>query len=212
LNPRFQSEAAPAEARATGEKTSESGMFSRLTLPACESHGPRADALVRENLRFIWRLLRRLGLSPSDADDATQRVFVAAVRHIERIHPGSERAFLFRTAVRISQKIHASSKRRREAEAADALDAVADSAPSPEELSDRHRARLLLDQVLELMPLELKAAFILFELERMTTTEVAEVLGIPRGTAASRLRRARLDFNERVHRIETRIKFRKGER
>ena len=42
------------------------------------------------------------------------------------------------------------------------------------------------------MPLELKAVFILFELERMTTTEVAEVLGIPRGTAASRLRRARV--------------------
>ena len=59
---------------------------------------------------------------------------------------------------------------------------------------------------------ELKTAFILFELERMTTTEVAEVLGIPRGTAASRLRRARVDFNERVHRIETRIKFREGER
>ncbi len=212
MNPRFQSDAAPAEALTTGEKTSESGMFSRLALPPSESEAGRANAVVRENLRFIWRLLRRLGLSPSDADDATQRVFVAAVRHIERIHPGSERAFLFRTAVRISQKIHASSKRRREAEAVDALDAVADSAPSPEELSDRHRARELLDRVLELMPLELKTAFILFELERMTTAEVAEVLGIPRGTAASRLRRARVDFNQRVHRIETRIKFREGER
>jgi RNA polymerase sigma-70 factor (ECF subfamily) len=212
LNRPAPSEAAPPEAPATGQETSESGLFTRLALPESEAQAGRANALVRDNLRFIWRLLRRLGLAPSDADDATQRVFVAAVRHIERIHPGSERAFLFRTAVRIAHKVHASSKRRREAEAADALDAVADSAPSPEELSDRHRARQLLDQVLELMPLELRTAFILFELERLTTTEVAEVLGIPRGTAASRLRRARADFNERVHRIEARIKFREGER
>src|SRR5262245_11165054 len=39
----------------------------------------RAEQLAREQLRFVWRLARRLGLSPSDADDATQRVFFVAV-------------------------------------------------------------------------------------------------------------------------------------
>ena len=197
-----------ADERADGSK---SGAFSRFArAEATPTAAERSDALVRANLRLVWRLLRRLGLSPSDADDATQRVFFVAVQRIDRIEIGSERAFVCRTAVRIAYKIHATAKRRRESEGAEALDALADSAPSAEELSERNRAREVLDRVLEAMPIELRAVFVLFEVERMSTTEIAETLGIPRGTAASRLRRARADFDQRVHRLEARMKFREG--
>jgi RNA polymerase sigma-70 factor, ECF subfamily len=214
MSPRAMAQrgAASVDACSTAVDTSESGMFTRLELPRAEPgtgvEAARANALVRDNLRLVWRLLRRLGLSPSDADDATQRVFFTAVQRIERIQLGSERAFVCRTAVRIASKIHAASKKRLESEFADALDALADSTPSLEDLADRHRARQLFDQVLDSMPLELKAVFVLFEIERLSTSEVAEALGIPRGTAASRLRRARVDFEQRVHRLEARIKFR----
>jgi RNA polymerase sigma-70 factor (ECF subfamily) len=114
--------------------------------------------------------------------------------------------------VRIAYKVHAAAKRRRDSEGAEALDALADSAPSAEDLSERNRARELLDRVLEAMPIELRAVFVLFEVERMSTTEIAETLGIPRGTAASRLRRARVDFDQRVLRLEARMKFREGAR
>jgi RNA polymerase sigma-70 factor (ECF subfamily) len=40
--------------------------------------------------------------------------------------------------------------------------------------------------------------FVLFELEQMTKTEIAEVVGIPEGTVVSRLRRAREVFEQRV--------------
>ena len=201
----------PDRTAGTGPRP-ESGMFSVFPLECPQPARERADALVRENLQFIWRFLRRLGLAASDADDATQRVFFAAVQKIERIQPGSERAFLCRTALRIALKIQASSKRRREAEHTQALESLADPAPSPEELSDRQRARDLLDQVLEAMPLELRAVFILFEVEHMTTTEIAETLGTPRGTTASRLRRARADFEQRVLRLEARLSFRGASR
>jgi RNA polymerase sigma-70 factor, ECF subfamily len=192
---------------------SQSGTFAVFPLPLHPASATaRADALVRENINFIWRFLRRLGLAPSDADDATQRVFVAAVQSIERIHPGSERSFLCSTAARIALKIREASKRTRDVDGEAALDRMADGAPSPEELTDRLRARQLLDQVLEAMPIELKAVFILFEIESMTTAEVADVLGLARGTAASRLRRARADFNQRVSRLESRMRFRQGAR
>jgi RNA polymerase sigma-70 factor (ECF subfamily) len=42
--------------------------------------------------------------------------------------------------------------------------------------------------------MELRAVIILFELEQMTKVEVSELLGIPVGTAVSRLRRAREEF------------------
>jgi RNA polymerase sigma-70 factor (ECF subfamily) len=45
--------------------------------------------------------------------------------------------------------------------------------------------------------------FVLFDLEELTTTEVASVLRVPKGTVASRLRRAREVFREAVSRLIT---------
>jgi RNA polymerase sigma-70 factor (ECF subfamily) len=42
--------------------------------------------------------------------------------------------------------------------------------------------------------------FVLFELEQMTKSEVASLLGIPVGTAVSRLRRAREQFRDALRR------------
>jgi RNA polymerase sigma-70 factor (ECF subfamily) len=44
----------------------------------------------------------------------------------------------------------------------------------------------------------LKEAFILFELEDMSVPQIAEMLAIPTGTVASRLRRARALFQKAV--------------
>jgi RNA polymerase sigma-70 factor (ECF subfamily) len=48
----------------------------------------------------------------------------------------------------------------------------------------------------------LREVFVLHEFEEMNMSEIAAVLGIPRGTVASRLRRARSEFRERVGAIE----------
>jgi RNA polymerase sigma factor (sigma-70 family) len=73
---------------------------------------------------------------------------------------------------------------------------------SAEDLLDRAKARTVLDAVLAEMPVTLRSVFVLFELEQLSTVEIAELLGVPRGTVASRLRRAREDFEKRVRRLE----------
>jgi RNA polymerase sigma-70 factor (ECF subfamily) len=60
----------------------------------------------------------------------------------------------------------------------------------------------VLDQVLDQMKLDLRTVFVLFEVEEMSMGEIARILGIPIGTVASRLRRARIDFHERVAAFE----------
>jgi len=52
-----------------------------------------------------------------------------------------------------------------------------------------------------MMTLELRAVFVLFELEEMSTPEIADLLEIPTGTVASRLRRAREEFQKLVTRL-----------
>jgi RNA polymerase sigma-70 factor (ECF subfamily) len=65
------------------------------------------------------------------------------------------------------------------------------------------RARQQLDAILDEMPLDLRAVFILHELEEETMADIAVTLGIPSGTAASRLRRARAVFYESVARYSS---------
>jgi RNA polymerase sigma-70 factor (ECF subfamily) len=160
--------------------------------PSARDRDARITAIVRAEHDFIWRLLRRLGIPEASVDDATQQVFCVLSRRVDDIKPGSERSFLFGAALRVA------SDRRRSREFRDAPREAAgdevDPAPNPEELAERHERRALLQEILEALPMELRTVIILFELEQMTKVEVGELLGIPVGTAVSRLRRAREEF------------------
>ena len=166
----------------------------------------RLARLIQEHFAFVWRLLRRIGVAESDADDAAQQVFTAASRRIDDIRVGSERAFLFSTALHVGTRARRSRVRQKEDFGVELAEQT-DPAPPPEELVDRHRARELLDALLEEMPLELRVVFVLYEIEQLTSSEIADVVGVPVGTVASRLRRAREDFAARVARVEARRKF-----
>lgn len=159
----------------------------------------RVTDLVQSHHHFIWRLLRRLGVRESNVDDAAQQVFCVAARRLGDIAPGSERSFLFGTALRVaadSERAH-----HRHEQLTEALDDNAGSFPSPEEALEARRRRELLDEVLSALPLELRTVLVLFELEQLGKREIAELLAIPEGTAMSRLRRARLEFKACAKRI-----------
>jgi RNA polymerase sigma-70 factor (ECF subfamily) len=184
------------EAQAS-EPSSQSGVRSSRAL---------ATALVRQYLPFVWRLVRRLGLSSADADDAAQQVFCVASQRLADIAEGSERAFLFSTALHVVSKAHRARSRRRD-EPDSEIEAHCDSTqPLPDELVDQRRARELLDRILDDLPMELKLVFVLYEIEELTMAEIAEGLGIPPGTVASRLRRARKEFSARVEIFERGIR------
>jgi RNA polymerase sigma-70 factor, ECF subfamily len=179
-----------------GEHDGESGSPAASARPFVID-AARLRALQEEHFEFLWRSLRRLGVPEADVDDAVQQVFLVAARRT--IQPGAERSFLFATALRVAS--HARRTRRRRREADEPVPEQTDATPSPEELLDQRRARALLDEVLEALPLDLRAVFILFELEEMTVVEIAAMLGIPSGTAASRLRRGRELFQQTVARV-----------
>ena len=83
---------------------------------------------------------------------------------------------------------------------------VRDSRPGADELIDRRRARELLEELLESLDLDLRAVFVLYELEGLTTPEIARCLELPVGTASSRLRRAREEFRAALTRHQARMR------
>jgi RNA polymerase sigma-70 factor (ECF subfamily) len=157
---------------------------------------------VRAHIAFVWRALRRFGASEADAADATQQVFIVATSRLDRIEPGRERAFLFGIALRVASKVRRSRARKPLALFGDDADADDHAAewPSTEELVDQRRARVVLDSILDGMTDDLRAVFVLYELEQMTMAEIADLLELPSGTVASRLRRAREYFQRHAAR------------
>jgi RNA polymerase sigma-70 factor (ECF subfamily) len=162
----------------------------------------RFRSMVDANFDFIWRSLRGLGVPSASIDDAAQLVFWTASQKIATITPGSERSFLFATARGIASNARRSQLRNRELLDEDAIASHVDRAPDPEQLAASRQARLVLDRILDGLPEDLRAVFLLYELEGQTMAEIAALLGTPMGTVASRLRRAREEFQSMARRYQ----------
>jgi RNA polymerase sigma-70 factor (ECF subfamily) len=157
----------------------------------------RFRGLFDEHFAFVWRTLRRLGVREASLADASQRVFLALSGRLDDVEEGDERAFLFGTARRVA----ADYRRLRENTAAETADDIEDTRlPSAEELVDQKRARELLDRLLDTLSPDLREVLVLHEGDGLSQPEIAAVLGIPQGTAASRLRRAHEEFRAALRR------------
>jgi RNA polymerase sigma-70 factor, ECF subfamily len=157
--------------------------------------------LFRRYFDFAWRSLRRLGVDPAAVDDTAQQLFLVVAAKLDEIDPDRERSFIFGTAVRMASDHRRHARfvaARRSTETADAFPS---SLPSAEELLDQKRKREMLDRLLEALPMDLRTVVVLVHGEGMTMAEVAELLEVPPGTVASRLRRARASLQEAIGRI-----------
>lgn len=161
----------------------------------------RIATIVGEHLAFVWRLLRRFGVPPSDVDDAAQRVFIVASAKLDQIEQGRERSFLAATAVRVASAVRRDAKRRPEIATSNLDDQLA-AGPSPDEEAESREALVLLDRILEAMPDELRVVLVLCDIEQLTVPEVARLQRAPVGTISSRLRRGRKDLAEGIKRLQ----------
>ena len=158
----------------------------------------RIQRVVDRECTFVWRSLRRFGVPSALADDATQTVFLTLAARIHDVPGQSERSFLVGTCLRVAANVRRSLARCKET-----ANGVVEQHPSlhdPERLLELKQRRQALDLALDQLPHDQRVVFVLFELEGFSLPEVAESLGIPLGTATSRLRRARLRFEAWVKR------------
>lgn len=167
-----------------------------------ESRPVDARSLVDLHFDFVWRLLRRLGVEPSDVDDAAQQVFVIAASRLSTITEGSERSFLYGTALRMAATLKRNLRRRRNWIEIGPADCASPNGTPHDEL-ERQQALALLDELLDGLSDDLRIVFVLCELEELTAPEVAALQGVPTGTVTSRLRRARKEFSHRLRRLQS---------
>ena len=162
------------------------------------------DSLYQTHFRYVWQTLRRLGVMPSDAADAAQEVFMVVHRKLSTFDATSKvTTWLFAICYRYAQYY-----RRRQVKTAFLSDYVGDErpseTPSQEDLVRMQQGRQLLGAILDGMTLDQRAVFILYEIEGIEGDQIAESLGLSRGTVCSRLRAARAVFWRTVERERAR--------
>jgi RNA polymerase sigma-70 factor, ECF subfamily len=152
-----------------------------------------ADALTELFARHgerAYATAYRLTCSVDDARDVVQDVWVALPEASASFEGrGSFDGWLHRLVVRTALMRLRSARRRRETTLPDD-DVGAPSAP-PGEAPDAVLDRMAIEQALAALPEHLRAVFVLREVEGYTHAEIAELLGLRRGTSEVHLFRAR---------------------
>ncbi len=176
-----------------------------MTVSAKRAAGPQVDRDRLEQIfnahhAAVWRALRRRGLTQEAAEDATQETFLLAAERLDDIPPESERAFLLGSALRLAHTLGRKTLRWQ-------LDEDMDLRASQlRDTGESHADGQLCDLVVSKVDPDLAEVFVLYELEGLTSPEIAQLLEIPLGSVASRLRRAREQFRSAAARIERHLR------
>ncbi len=150
-------------------------------------------ALVRRHAPMVWGVCCRLLRNHYDAEDAFQATFLALVRKAADVPRQAVANWLYgvarQTAVRL--RARAAKQRRRETQVVNMPE------PTVAEVRDADWQSVL-DEELSRLPDHYRSVIVLCHLEGMTRKEAARQLGIPEGSVASRLARARVMLAKRL--------------
>src|SRR5262245_40708616 len=151
-------------------------------------------ALVHRHGAMVWGVCRRL-LSHHDAEDAFQATFLVLVRKAASVVP---RAMVGNWLYGVAH--HAALQARRAAARRKAREVQVTVMPETEAVQQGQWSDVqpLLDQELSRLPDNYRAVLVLCDLEGRTRKEVARQLGVPEGTVAGRLARARAVLAKRL--------------
>ena len=153
-----------------------------------------AEALFRAHASFVASFLARMGVPAIELDDAVQEVFLIAHRKGGyQPGPAQPRSWLAAIAVHIAQAGRRQ-RRKQQLASADQLELASCERPDPASRLETQRALTLVQAALDQLPLELRAAFVLFEIEGESCESIAATWSVPVGTVYSRLHNARRRF------------------
>jgi len=176
---------------ATGQPDADGTLVDRIV-----AGDDRALGLVYDRYgSLVYGLARRVTSSTAAAEEITQEVFVQFWEHADRFDAakGSLRAFLGAITHRRSVDWVRSEARRREREARTSQDAATGTVATVVDITTELGAQDTAARVraaVETLPLEQREAVVLAYFGGLTFREVAASLGLPEGTAKSRLRLA----------------------
>jgi len=153
---------------------------------------------------FVWRTLHRMGVRPPHVEDVYQEVFIVVHRRLRSFSGQCAiTTWLYEICFRVAAGYRRKAHFRREELVSDwsELELAGSSSASPERQLVAARQAKQLERILDDLPLEYRVVFVMFEIEGMSSEQIAESVGAPLGTVYSRLYRARKRFARALARL-----------
>lgn len=165
------------------------------------------DVLVSKYQRRLMRLVSRLVHDPAEAEDVVQETFIKAYRALR--HFRGDAAFytwLYRIGINTAKNYLVTQSRRTptssetDAERAESFDdgnRLRDN-NTPESVLASKQIAATVNAAMDVLPIELRTAIVLREIEGLSYEEISEIMACPIGTVRSRIFRAREVIAEKL--------------
>ncbi len=164
------------------------------------------EAIVRQNWRKVFNVAYKFVGRHDEAEDLTQDIFLKIFKALKTF----DRRANFQTwIISISRNLcidHYRSVRKerqtiaREVDTSDLQPASKDRTPYA--AAEHRDLRAQLRQALETLPVTLRTAVVLRDLQELSYQEIADRLGVPEGTVKSRINRGRLELARQIRKVQ----------
>ena len=176
----------------------EAGAAKTVAVPPGEAEAapewtpPSWDDLVRQHSARVYRLAFRLTGNMHDGEDLSQEVFVRVFRSLPSYTPGTFEGWLHRITTNLFLDMARRRQRIRfEGLGDQAVGLLRDGEPTPAQAFDARHLDTDVQQALEALAPEYRAAVVLCDIEGLSYEEIAATLGVKLGTVRSRIHRGR---------------------
>jgi RNA polymerase sigma-70 factor (ECF subfamily) len=166
-----------------------------LAKRAAAGDGKAFHMLVDRHGQRLYRMAISLVGNASDAEDVLQEAFAGAYRNLKTFE-GRSTFKTWLTRILITQA--AKWRRDRRRGPMKAIDSMPEPASTRMDQGEAVGRKIDLYAALKLLSDEHREILVLREFEGLAYEEIAETLGVPRGTVESRLHRARNELKERL--------------
>jgi RNA polymerase sigma-70 factor (ECF subfamily) len=155
---------------------------------------PAFDQLVARYQRRLLRLVLRLLRDQAEAEDVVQETFLKAYRALPRFR-GDAAFYTWLYRIALNGARNAILRRRQrcgpQGVTPSQMAAPVSEIGTPESRLLSKQVMLAVDAAMEALPLELRTAIVLREIEGLSYEEIGEIMECPLGTVRSRIFRAR---------------------
>jgi RNA polymerase sigma-70 factor (ECF subfamily) len=164
------------------------------------------EIIVRQNWRKVFNVAYKFVGKHDEAEDLTQDIFLKIFKALSTF----DRRANFQTwIISISRNLcidHYRSVRKERQTIAREVDATelqpASRERTPYAVAEHHDLRAQLKQALETLPVTLRTAVVLRDLQEFSYQEIADQLRLPEGTVKSRINRGRLELARQLKRMQ----------
>lgn len=153
---------------------------------------PSWEEIVSNHSARVYRLAYRLTGNQHDAEDLTQEVFVRVFRSLSTYTPGTFEGWLHRITTNLFlDMVRRKQRIRFDALADDAAERLPSREPTPQQHFNDTHFDADVQQALDTLAPEFRAAVVLCDIEGLSYEEIAATLGVKLGTVRSRIHRGR---------------------